>query len=423
MQETVTVLLALRKAVSTVHVVASRPEDMAEPATDGGTAPTNPVEADLYEVVTDPRALEALKAEWDALYDRAAQPYFSQSFAWCWTAWQRVSAPRGRRLHCLIGRAGGRIVLIWPFVIHRLGLWSVARPLGPETTEYSCVLVEEGPEAASRIDRAWKVLRESLDADIILLPLVRDETELCRLLAAETTPAFTETDPTSYVSRAKYENWEAYHRSLDGDLRREVRRTRRRLAEKGELIFEPSVESTQRAAVIDWILQQKGQWLSEAKRHNPWLQAPEYRDFLVAMATTTAPTGQLLVSALRLDDRIVAATLHRVDRTRLEGLLTVFDPAFRAYGPGQIILEECLKLAFAQNHDLDFRLGAESYKNEWTDGSCDVFSYEFGISRWGAFYVLYRHTAQRISRLRYRVPPTWRRKLKAALGLGRRGAH
>jgi len=392
-------------------------------AFDANAAPTasprsSAPDTDRFEIVADPAALEALRPEWDALYERAAQPYFSQSFSWCWTSWQTVSRPRGRRLHCVIARRGSRIVLIWPFVIHRLGAWSVVRPLGPETSEYSDVLVEEGAQAAARIAAAWKILRRTCQCDIITLPLVRSGSGLHLILSEEVAPAFVETDPTSYVRWANYKDWQDYERSLGSETRRVIRRRRRRLQEKGELIFEPVVEPAQSSAVIDWVLREKKDRLARTNLRNHWMHTPEYRAFLMKMAATPQPASGILIAVLRLSGQIIAAQVHRVDRVRVEGLIPVFDPAFAAYGLGQILQEECLKWAFTQGRDYDLRLGKQPHKEIWVNGSCDVISYEFGNSRWGRFYVLYRNAAQGLSRLRYWVPPEWRRKIKAALGRG-----
>jgi CelD/BcsL family acetyltransferase involved in cellulose biosynthesis len=383
-------------------------------------ASDGPVDADRYEVVTDLDALAALREEWNALYDRAAQPYFSQSFAWCWTSWEKVSQPRGRRLHCLVARRGGRVVLIWAFVSHRLGPWSVTRPLGPETTEYTSVLVEEGPDVGARIAQAWKALRASCATDIVMLPLVGAASTLDQCLAAETLPVFIETDPTSYVSVARYGGWAAYHRSLPNDMRRGIVRRRRRLQEQGMLSFDPAVDAAQRAAVIDWILERKREWLAEMKLHNPWLLTPTYREFLLAMAASSDARGRVVVSALRLGDRIIAADVLRADDRRVEDILTAFDPAFATYGPGQIILEECLKWALEQGRDFDFRIGSEAYKAKWTNEHDRTVSYEFGATRWGAIYILYRNAARRASNLRYLVPPAWRRRVKGMLGRAQR---
>jgi CelD/BcsL family acetyltransferase involved in cellulose biosynthesis len=386
----------------------------ASPAV-GATARASMVGNDRLEIVADPSALAALKEDWNALYARAAKPYFSQSFSWCWTSWRTVSEPRGRRLHCIVARRGGRAVLIWPFVTHRLGLLTIARPLGPETTEYTSVLVEDGPETAARVEKAWTMLRQTCRADIIALPLVRAGSELHRLLAAQTIPAFIDRDPACHVSRAMHESWDQYRLSLPSDMRKGIARRRRRLQEKGELVFEPSVVGPRRAEVIDWLLAQKRTWLAETKRHNPWLLTHEYRNFLIAVATDPDSSNGLLISVLRLGDQIIAADVFRRDRNRIEDFLTAYDPAFAAFGPGQMILEECLHWSFVQGLDFDLRIGSEGYKKLWTKEHIEVFSYEFASTYRGSLYVAVRNTAQRLSRLLYRVPPEWRRRTKSLL--------
>jgi CelD/BcsL family acetyltransferase involved in cellulose biosynthesis len=368
---------------------------------------------DRDEIVADPLALEALKDEWDALYDRAEEPYFSQSFRWCWTSWLTVSAPRGRRLHCVVARQDGRAVLIWPFVVHPLGSFTMARPLGPETTEYTGILVEPGPEAQARIARAWQLLRATCRADVIALPLVRAGSALHRLLQAQTIPAFVERDPTSYVRRADYKDWEAYEHSLNGKARRELRRTRRRLEEKGKLVFEPIVEADACERAVDWMLRHKRQWAIDTGARSPWLRTSEYENFLVAIAKEAAPENRVFISLLRSGDEIVVADMFRLDRQRVEDFLTAYDPSFAAYGPGQMLQVETVKWAFAEGRDFDFRLGSESYKNVWVSSFCDVFSYEFSNSGRGRLYILVRKAQGRVNQLRVMLG-AWRRKLTSS---------
>lgn len=364
---------------------------------------------DRYEIVAEPRALEALKSDWDALYDRAAQPYFSQSSCWCLTSWRIWGAPHGHRLHCVVARQDGRAVLVWPFVARRLRPFVIAHPLGAETSEYTSALVESGPAAEERIAQAWQTLRATCRADIIALPLVREGSALHRVLHSQTAHAFVDRDPTSYVRRADYKDWEAYERTLDSKVRRELRRTRRRLEEKGALVFEPLVETSACEHVIDWILLQKRQWLIDTKTRNSWLGTPEYRNFLVAIANQALQESRMFISLLRLKDQIVAADIFRLDKQRVEDFLTAYDPAFAAYGPGQILQMETIKWAFSIGRDFDFRLGSESYKKIWVSGFCDAISYEFSNSTWGRFYLLFRNARGHVNQLRVKLG-AWRRR-------------
>ena len=376
-----------------------------------------------FEIVTDPRALEALERDWDALYDRAAQPYFSQSFIWCWTSWQTVSQPRRRKLHCLVGRYGDRVVVIWPFVLHRLALWWVARPLGPEATEYSSVLVEDGPEIKRHVAAAWNALRRSLSCDVILVPFVHVGSTLNQVLSDERMPAYIEVDHTSYVTWREHPSWESYYSSVDSKMRREVKRTRRRLAEQGLLTFTHAAETDECPTIIAWALRKKVARLTQRHRRNGWMRKPEYQSFLNAIASQSGPSGRLIVSVLKSNDRIIAVDLCTIDRFRIEAFFTVFDSAFRVFGPGQLVMEDGLRCAFAQSREYDLRLGSEAYKKHWANGSSDVFSYVFGNSLWGVAYIFYRTATHRISHLRFLVPPKARRAIKAAIGKTRPMVH
>lgn len=83
-----------------------------------------------------------------------------------------------RQLYFLAGWVDKRMVLIWPFVILRRGLWFVLRPLGSDTTEYSDVLVENSPEADLWVALAWQKLRSTCNCDIVALPYVRKGSRL-----------------------------------------------------------------------------------------------------------------------------------------------------------------------------------------------------------------------------------------------------
>src|SRR5690349_7766873 len=108
------------------------------------------MQTDHYEIIDDIARFRELEEEWNALFDRVAGAYFSQSFEWCRVGWEEVAAPRRHRLHCIVGRRDGKAILIWPFVTWRPGLWSVAHPLGSETTEYTCPLVVDDHAAERR---------------------------------------------------------------------------------------------------------------------------------------------------------------------------------------------------------------------------------------------------------------------------------
>lgn len=366
---------------------------------------------DQFEIVSDVDGFLALEREWEKLAERAHEAYFSQSFAWCRISWETVAKPRRRRLRCVVARKDGRLVLVWPFVVHRRFLWTVMRPLGPETTEYTEPLVEDGPEAQERVAAAWRFLRRSGKADIISVPFVREGSALHRVVFAEKPVVAPEIIQTTHVDCAAYPDWESYQRTRDGDWRRGIGRRRRRLRERGKLNFEPILDGAQCRRAIDWILAQKQEWLQRTKHRNAWLGTDEYRNFLLAMSAAAGRAGRIVVSVLRINDTIIAAGLGRMDRIRIEGVITAFDPAYSVYAPGKILQEEALKWAFRRRLGYDMRIGAEKYKEYWSTGTSNAVSYDFAQSAWGRFFPLLRRWHQ----ARLLVPTPLRRLIKLLL--------
>src|SRR3954452_14254660 len=104
-----------------------------------------------YEIITDTNAFLSLKRAWDELYERSSEQDVTMSFEWCRCSWEIVSRPLGRQLHCLVVWQDEQAVLIWPFVTQGQFPRRSSRPLGPETSEYSNVLVEGSEEAEQKI--------------------------------------------------------------------------------------------------------------------------------------------------------------------------------------------------------------------------------------------------------------------------------
>jgi CelD/BcsL family acetyltransferase involved in cellulose biosynthesis len=342
-------------------------------------------EGDRFEIVTDIQAFEALQGEWEDLCLRSRQHRFSQSFVWCWTTWEAVEGPRGRRLHCIVARNRGRVVLIWPFIVFRKSFPFVAAPLGCTYSEYPEPLVEDGPEADQRIEAAWRTLRDTCGCDLIKLRYVREGSNLHRLMVGKVGKRVKIVSRIAnlYVSWHGYENWESYYRGLHKGVRQDIERRRRRLDERGRVTFEV-IEGAQCMPAIDWTLANKVRQLAQTNRRGRWLETKAYRNLLVGAASRSSPQGGVVMFVLKLDDRIIATVLCRVDKMRVEPLNTVYDAAFSKYAPGKILWGFSLKWAFERNLEFDMRGGNEPYKKRWANRESEAITYEVANSVWYA---------------------------------------
>jgi len=331
-------------------------------------------EEDSVQIVTTIEALKALQHDWDDLCARAKYR-FSQGFVWCLATWEALHGPRKRRLHCIVIRRGGRLVLVWPFVVHQRSFRSVAAPLGFAYGDYPDPLVEDGPEAERRIEAAWRALRDTCRCDIIRIRHVLKGSDLHRLMVRE------KAKPVSKATNLKVEwrdhsDWDSYYRSTKGRNRQDTERRRRRLGEHGKISFE-IIEGPQCTPAIDWTLANKVKLYTQTDRQvGGWMKSKAYRNVWIWSAARGGARGGVLIFALKLDDQIIATQLCRVDEIRVEAVESTYDEAYGRYGPGTILKSECLKWAFERGLEFDFRNGLHTHKERWVNSARPAITYE-----------------------------------------------
>jgi len=371
-----------------------------------------------FEIVTTEAGMLALCAEWNALWARADAPYLSQSFAWCLAGWRTTGAPRGRRLQIIVRRVEGRVVLIWPMTRQRRGMGWVLRALGAESSEYASILVQAGPDAATHMAAAWSFVRTKCGADVVTVPHLREGSPLAGMMAATVTNAL----PAPSLAWAAGQSWDDYWRSLAPGFRRGLERRQRRLSEAGKVATVMATDPAEFQAGIDFALRHKIAWMARKSVGNDYLATPEYREFLQALACMPSSAGRLALLTLQLDGRIIAAKIGAVDGTRFEGFITVHDPAYAAFSPGQVMLAACLRWCHAHGLGYDFRIGDEAYKRDWSNGTTMVTSYAAGLTTLGALMLACDKARQTlrasIHRLHKSVPDTWRARARAIRKIG-----
>jgi PST family polysaccharide transporter len=379
-----------------------------------------------FELVRDPAGLAMLEAEWDALWRRADRPVLSQSFAWCRAGWETTARPRGRRLCVLVMRQAGRTVLIWPLARRGSLLAAEALPLGPEGTEYAPILVEAGPEAVERVRAAWSFCERRRLADIVTVPFVRADSVSAAVLSTVRRPHRAHSLPAPFTRFAAGQSWPDYLASLAPGQRRELARRRRRMAERGEVVFDAVEGGDELVRLIDWALARKKDWMARTGATNDFLATPEFRAFLVAMARRPSPLGHLVALVLQVSGQPVAVKIGAVDGVRYEGFITTYDPAWYSLSPGQILLVDALQWCHARGLEHDFRIGDEPYKRDWANGEVLATTWRVAMSARGALQLRLWQLGQQCrearDRLRLAIPEARRRQVKQlASGLLPRG--
>jgi CelD/BcsL family acetyltransferase involved in cellulose biosynthesis len=358
-----------------------------------------------FELVRDPQALQALESEWDALHARADRPYLCQSFGWNWCSWETQAEPYGARLHCLVARLDGRVVLIWPMVVRsHWRLWSIARPLGSLSTEYATVLIDSAHEDGDLLARAWQHMRATCPSDLIRISRVRADSPLHRLLVGDGSIVLS-THPAPYLDFGGREDWNGLYLSLSKNLRRDDSQQLRRLVERGGVSFEVVTEGERYDEVLDWLIRGKRASLAAKGVHKTHMDADSYHEFLKALPRQRLTNGRVVIFALCLDDKVIAADFVSIDGTRAEVFIRTYDLGFSSYSPGTLLQMACLRWAHWHGCTIwDFRIGDEDYKRRWANNDCLVSTHEFAGSHLGRAFI-------RLSALASLAAATARRRL------------
>lgn len=340
-----------------------------------------------FETAVDDAALAAAAAEWRALERRAAAgAQFYQSFGWVEAWWRCVGAPSGWRLRVLLGRADGRLVLVWPLAIAPGRMCRTLAAAGGVLSPYADAIVEQDERTAAWLDAAVAAVAGWRDYDVVRLDDVRADAAIAPHLAAWLGPP-VRTDAAVHVDCAAFPGFDAFFAAMSQKSRQNQRRSRKALAQRGAI----TAEIDDGGAGVDAILRQaigfKQDWLKERGLAHEVLESDVALDFLIAAARAGQADGTTVVSRLFLDGALIAVGLGFLFNGRYNYYLGAFDQTLQELGPGRVQVEEALRWAFA--HDVavyDFMPPDTAAKAVWSRSKMPVESYMAGRGLLGAFW-------------------------------------
>jgi CelD/BcsL family acetyltransferase involved in cellulose biosynthesis len=161
-------------------------------------------------------------------------------------------------------------------------------------------------------------------------------------------------------------DYDAYEKTLAQRRRSELRRRRRRLAERGELTFEiaDGKERLDGLLAEGFGVEGSGWKIEEG---TAIVSRPETEAFYRYVAQWAAPRGSLRLAFLRLDGKPIAFHFTIEEGGSAYQLKGGYDPAFREFAPGQLLVQDMIRWAFARRLRTYEFLGAdEAFKLDWT---------------------------------------------------------
>jgi CelD/BcsL family acetyltransferase involved in cellulose biosynthesis len=324
-----------------------------------------------------PEAVAAVRDGWDRLADRTgAVPFLRPGWIEAW--WRAFGAGR---LEVLREEEAGRVRALLP-VRHRHG--AVSSPSTWHSPGFG-LLREDRAAGLALLDElfARHPAQVSLGFLGALGPGLDELAEAADKAGYRCLQRTLERSPFVTVDG----DWEGYERSLDRNMRSDLRRCRRRLEELGRVVLDVEHDT----AHLDEALAVEGLgW--KRKAGTAIVSAPQTARFYTEVARWAAASGRLRLIFLRVDGRPVAFHLALEDDRTYFPLKGGFDPAFHAQSPGRLLIHATLERAFAVGlRRYEFLGGSDAYKLRWATEAYDRVLFQAfapdpaGRTRWAAF--------------------------------------
>jgi CelD/BcsL family acetyltransferase involved in cellulose biosynthesis len=319
-------------------------------------------------------ALHALRPEWNTLWSQATEATPFQSPDWLISWWTHLGSGR---LSALALRQNKRLVGLIPWSARedRSVMQRKIVFLGQGVSDYLDGLFERGFEQAGA--------EESLKS---LQKTGRDACELSEL--APYSPFLSVCPPTGWHADTLRQNVCPVLRlpSQPADLTRfvparqleKLRYYRERARRLCGMQVECATEPTFPEFFSAFLRLHRARWAERGQRGV--LADPALEKFHFEVAGAFLRQKMLRLYILRLETKIAAALYLFTHRRRAYYYLGGFDPEFKNFSPGMLLIGEAIERAVLENaEEFDFLRGCESYKYGW--GAVDRATFRRTFSR------------------------------------------
>jgi CelD/BcsL family acetyltransferase involved in cellulose biosynthesis len=345
----------------------------ADPA--GSGSPAGP----MTRIVTTLPELRALRADWERLLPSSPAVSGFHSPGWIEACWEARSGT-DRQLHLLVAERDGTVVGILPTQVGPRGELSF---IGAGVSNYGGPIVV--PDHAADASAEW-LTAIAADPRIRSLQLagLRAGDPFLRALRGWRHPRWgaTRLVLTNISPEVDLSGWADRYRAHKSH-RRVLQRAERRLEAFGALTFEETADPTRiRVDLPDLFRFYRRRWSGR------WVSGA-FSERNQAFQMRAADSGAELFSTLRLDGRIVAATLSLRAAGVSSGYVLGHDDRLGPYSPGTLIIMRVLSAAAERGDPVfDFSLGRSAYKLTWADSERSVY---LAVAGAGSALLVARH--------------------------------
>lgn len=207
---------------------------------------------------------------------------------------------------------------------------------------------------------------------------------------------------TSYY--ATLSDWEGYYAKISKKIRNDSERQRRRLGKLGKIEFKTAKNLKEVEEITRIMIEQKVGRFREMGVKNMFGDI-NYQKFYIELGLSAHSEGYLHLSWLDLDGKVIAVHWGILFNGRLYWLMPAFDPEYRIFGPGKLLMENVIEWCCDNKIKcFDFCLGGEGYKTYWADSCVVLHRYTRPLTIKGhIFDIIYRKMRPLAKKLRDRV--------------------
>ena len=353
-------------------------------------------------VVQGANAVEQVAAAWQTIEDAGGVRSPFQSLA----AARAVVAPhvsQGEIPRIVIVRDGSRPVVIFPAVV---GLWlgiPSIRFLGDPFVQYGDVIAH--PDATpAQLDMALDAVSDECIASFATFRRVRVDAAIGPALARRA--AVVAEDGAPAVDLRDETKLKSHHV-------RELRRLRRRLSTRGDVVFEVLKGAATRE-VLRETLEFKRAWLIERGLPSNLFGDPLWERVILDLADARCGATEMMVARITVGGATAATEIGFVDRNTWYGYMGALAPDSARAGPGHILMEELRAWCRARGlKTYDLLPPIQPYKLALTSRMIPVRDYALALGLAGFLAILTARTIPAVKKIAAAVPLTWRRWLVA----------
>ncbi len=340
------------------------------------------------DLVTTRAGFDALEEPWNELFLRAGRNiHLFQTFNWNWH-WANhfLGGADDPELAIVTAHAGGRLVMVWPLVLARIGPLKELRWMGDPVSQYGDVLIDEEIDAVALLSTAAAFVVQRTGASVFTLRKVRDDSNIARFLAVSGAKVTAELK-APYLDLASAPSFAAYETRYSGSARRNRKRQRRRLEERGATALARHVEGAAAEALTADTFRLKHLWLAHRGIVSPALADPRTaRFFADATRAKTHPAGCHVLS-LSCDGRPVALEIGVRCKGRSAIHIIAYDLAYEKVAAGSLLMEDSIRQSFDDGVTVfDMLAPGDGYKLEWADDAAMVRDWAWPLSLAGRMY-------------------------------------